>query len=657
MAGVVAYFRKNIEQTFVLAVLVSVILLNWFVPYKIAFLNFYYLPIMLLGYFMGKETSILGSLLCIFVVTIFALISPDSFLVGKGFLDVAMSLVTWASFILLSGILVGTLQGRLADENRRTHELNQELSESYGKLSEVNESLLSSNKALEDKTTELEFAKHTIENLKEKVEDTLYSTMDASVAKLLIQNRLRNEKKNISLLFSDLVGFTVVAEENQPETVINELNKYIALMESTILNYWGHIDKYQGDGIMCEFGAPHDYDHHGLQAVIAGMKMQERLAEADLRWPWQMRIGIGSGSCITGMIGLRRKSYTAIGDVVNVASRLEQICPPGGIFIDEETFQRVQDFIEVRKVKSFGKERKRDHDLFDKIVEREKNLQAEPDNLDLLMEVGRMYFELREVSKAVQYFERAHSIDPENAEIKLLYAEANLKRDQYEKIEIKGKKDRISVFEVVGIKDSMMDRRRIPQPFYDRYRHVEDLIEIPNDVILPAEALDGTVGHSKIVAILSYAIGDVLGLTEQDKRNLLIAGYLEDIGKQIIPHVILNRRGSLMDTEVVEVQKHPIESVKILKSMGYVTPDILEIVEHHHERFNGEGYPHQKVGEDIPLGARITAVADSYNALISWRPYREGWERRSALAEIEKDTQEGKFDRRCVDVLTDLMAD
>src|SRR5207244_5672372 len=124
-----------------------------------------------------------------------------------------------------------------------------------------------------ERTEELEKSKHSIEALKAKVEEALYATMDSSVVKLLIEGRLRNEKRNVSILFSDLVGFTTHSEQNPPEIVIRDLNRYIGDMEPILLAYRGHIDRYMGDGIMCEFGAPLDYETYRILSVLAALKM------------------------------------------------------------------------------------------------------------------------------------------------------------------------------------------------------------------------------------------------------------------------------------------------------------------------------------------------------------------------------------------------
>ena len=81
---------------------------------------------------------------------------------------------------------------------------------------------------------------------------------------------------------------------------------------------------------------------------------------------------------------------------------------------------------------------------------------------------------------------------------------------------------------------------------------------------------------------------------------------------------------------------------------------LLDIVLHHHERWNGRGYPDRLKGEAIPIGARITAVAEAYSALTSWRPYHEAWDSRVALNEIRSDMERGRFDPRVVEALNEV---
>ena len=155
----------------------------------------------------------------------------------------------------------------LQHQQAELHQANLTLSESSENLVALNRSLQSqqdevtkANITLKERSSELEQAKRAVEALKTKVEEALYSTMDPSVVNLLIEGRLRNEKRNLSVFFSDLVGFSTYSEEKPPEVVIKDLNRYIGDMEPILINFRGHIDKYMGDGIMCEFGAPLEYE-------------------------------------------------------------------------------------------------------------------------------------------------------------------------------------------------------------------------------------------------------------------------------------------------------------------------------------------------------------------------------------------------------------
>jgi len=92
-----------------------------------------------------------------------------------------------------------------------------------------------------------------------------------------------------------------------------------------------------------------------------------------------------------------------------------------------------------------------------------------------------------------------------------------------------------------------------------------------------------------------------------------------------------------------------------LKRLGYVEPQLLEIVGHHREVWKGDGYPDGLQGEAIPIGARITAVAEAYSALTSWRPYREAWDARMALSELRKGAEHGRYDPQIVETLIELL--
>jgi HD-GYP domain-containing protein (c-di-GMP phosphodiesterase class II) len=651
------YFLGNFENLFVLMTLLSTVVVNYLVPAKLAFLNFYFLPIILAGYYLGRRSAVLGALLCALLMTVYVVLFPEAFQVGGSPLDVYTFIAAWAGFLILAGAVVGRLQEKLADEVRTTGALNQELREREQALTAANQVLKDYGENLEvrvrERTEELEASKRSVEAMKAKVEDTLYATMDASVANLLIEGRLRNEKRNLAVMFSDLSGFTSYSEDRPPELVIRDLNRYLAEIEPIILAYRGHIDKYMGDGTMCEFGAPHDSEAYRLQAVLAAIKMQERVAAGD--YPWTMRIGIASGLAITGMIGSRRQTYTAIGDVVNLASRLEKLAAPGRILIDRYTYEDVARFVEATKKRDLPLREIRD-------AERERQLEALHEQMtggatdaERFYKIGQLHQEMNEPVEALQYFERALRLDPQHVHFKVAYAEARMRLDSNGTISVKGKRKRVEAFEVVGLRDPLSDREKFPEGFYNDYKHVADRIQVPADLILPIEARDARIGHATTVAIISYAIADVLGFADHDRMDILRAGYLADIGMEIVPHHLLNRRGSLGGTEYEAIKKHPLAGERLLRTMGYQSEGVLSIIRSSHELMDGSGYPERLRGESIPLGARILVVADAYDALTSWRPYRDALARDAALDEIQRSCARGIYDARVVEALLKLI--
>ncbi len=269
--------------------------------------------------------------------------------------------------------------------------------------------------------------------------------------------------------------------------------------------------------------------------------------------------------------------------------------------------------------------------------------------------MGKVHFGLHDASAAISCFERALALDPDSTDLRLAYADANLKRDEFEKFQLKGKLHKIAVYEVRSIKSRWHDHSVIPRAVSERYREVEAAIKVPVDLVLAVESLDGSIGRGLLVAMLSYALADRLNLNEDLKLNILQAGFLQDIGKEAIPHHILNRQASLTLQDIKFVENFVLESVASLKRLGYVNDQFLEIVRHHHELWNGNGYPDGLKGEEIPIGARRTAVAEAYSAMTSWRPYRGPWDVRLALNEIRKNTEKGFYDPQVVDVLLEVL--
>ncbi len=153
------------------------------------------------------------------------------------------------------------------------------------------------------------------------------------------------------------------------------------------------------------------------------------------------------------------------------------------------------------------------------------------------------------------------------------------------------------------------------------------------------EALDAkdskTSGHSNQVCKYAMVIGKQMGLSGEQLERLRVAALLHDIGKIGVSEAILLKPGKLNEEEWGKVIKHAEISEKILKPLG-LPEEILSFIRHHHERYNGEGYPDKKKHDEIPLGARILCVADSFEAMLAERPYRQGMSKEDAVKELKK---------------------
>jgi class 3 adenylate cyclase len=618
------FFARHLELVFVVLVGGMVVTVFYYFPYKIAFLNFFYLPVLAAAYFMGRRKAVMGATLCILLMVFLAYLHPDWFTVVGTRLNTLLLLATWGGFLILASAGVGSLQERLALGFEETHQLLEELKRS-----------------------------RVVQEMKEKVEKTLYSTLDPVVARLATEGKLRYEKREVSIMFTDLTNFTTYSDQNRPDVVLEDLNRFLGQIEPIIEQFRGHIDKYMGDGVMVEFGAPIDYERHALLAVIAGLKMQEKVKA--LQFPWRLRLGIATGSVIVGMMGVRRQAYSAVGDRVNIAKRLEEICQPDKVYIDEPTYLAVQPFVHATKLRNAGYSRQQDIEQLERLRCLEDRLGREGESPELLFEMGQTHFALRDATSAIRCYERALTLDPNATAIKLAYADASIKKDEFEKVQLKGKLRKITVYDVIGLKDRWEDPDVIPPALAAKYRDVEAQSEVPHDQMLAVQALDGSIGHGRVVGLLAYAIADHLKASEALKKLVLQAGFVQDIGKEAVPHHILNRPGSLTEQESKLLENYVQESVATLKRLGYVDPRLLEIVNHHHEAWNGTGYPAGLRGEAIPIGARITTVAEAYSALTAWRPYREAWDSRMAISAIRKEVEKGRLDPNVVAALLELL--
>ena len=143
-----------------------------------------------------------------------------------------------------------------------------------------------------------------------------------------------------------------------------------------------------------------------------------------------------------------------------------------------------------------------------------------------------------------------------------------------------------------------------------------------------------TRGHSERVARLSVTIARGLELPEQEVQAIHVASILHDVGKIVTDRTILVKSSSLTRAEKRELQKHPKRSYDILSEIRFPYPDVALLARHHHEWVDGSGYPDAKREGQIPIGARIIAVADAFDAMMSNRPYRKSLPLTHAIAEI-----------------------
>lgn len=653
------YLIDNFEGVFILIILTFVSAIVWFVDAKLSFLNFFYLPVLLSSYYLGIRSGVLGAFFTFLVIVIFAGIYPERFMVEIDLFGLWAFILTWAGFLILTAVIVGfthrELQEKMTEALRAKAEAsgNAELLEQT--MTTIREFESELDFKVEERTRALEEKTKSIRAHKEKVEEALYSTMDPAVVKLMIENRIRTENRRISVMFSDLKGFTQYSEEHSAEVVITELNKYLGDMENILLTYNAHIDKYMGDGIMSEFGAPIRYERHALLAVAAAWKMQERMRKAN--YPFKLRIGISTGVATTGIIGAKRQSFTAFGDTVNLASRIEGMCEPGAVTVDEATYKECNEIFEFRPVSGLASYTQFENaTVVDEINSLMTEIEANPRDVNLRISVAKLLRQANDPEQAHLQLKAAMSMEPENSDVKVAYAENSVVLEQQRDLTVRGRRSTVHLYEVVKFKNPLERNVQLPKQLLEGIEpKLNKLVSYPEDLVLPVECIDGSVGFSRLVGITAYLIADRMGMVDQEKHDILEAGYLGQIGKTIVPENILNRNGGLTEDDFTHIHMHPREGVRKLRNIGYENERMLELIECSHENYDGSGYPAGIKGDNIPLGARILAVSEAYVSLTSKRPYRDPWEGNAAFNEIGKYVRSGKFDPAVVDVLGDIV--
>lgn len=144
-----------------------------------------------------------------------------------------------------------------------------------------------------------------------------------------------------------------------------------------------------------------------------------------------------------------------------------------------------------------------------------------------------------------------------------------------------------------------------------------------------------THGHSRRVANHAVKMAERMGLAPREIRSVRAAAILHDVGKINTPAAVLHKPGRLTPAELGLIELHPGDGADIVSTLG--DPELTAMVRHHHERLDGSGYPDRLQGSEIPLGARIIAVADTFDAITSTRPYRPARTHRRALEILEEE--------------------
>ena len=191
--------------------------------------------------------------------------------------------------------------------------------------------------------------------------------------------------------------------------------------------------------------------------------------------------------------------------------------------------------------------------------------------------------------------------------------------------------------------------RRLEELFLAAIQSLVDALEVKDPY---------TRGHSDRVSRYGASIARALGLDDELVRQVELGGHLHDIGKIGVREAVLNKPGALTDEEYLHIMTHPMVGWQILSPLLGDAPAALRVVRWHHERFDGQGTPDRLGGEEIPVEARVTAVADAFDAMTSSRPYRAGRHMTPDAALEELGRHRGtQFDPDVLDVFTGLVRD
>jgi HD-GYP domain-containing protein (c-di-GMP phosphodiesterase class II) len=369
--------------------------------------------------------------------------------------------------------------------------------------------------------------------------------------------KLGGERRDVTILFADIRGFTSMAEKMKPEEVVDLLNTYLSGLTDIVFKFEGTLDKYIGDCVMAVFGAPISHYNDVERAAVTAIEMQGYVRELNIDRVKEglpevaIGIGINSGHAISGNMGsIDRMDYTVIGDVVNIAARLESIAGKGQILTTKEVFDEIQ------------------------------------------------------------YAVEGSFIDT---------------------INVKGRAQPIDVYEIRGL-------------IAEKYLSVIERVE-------PYK-----VGHYLNIARDAELIGLKLGFSPEELVNLRSSILLIDIGRIGLSEGIFNKKEKLTKEEYEIVKSHVLRGAEYVEKKLNLHGEGVRLVKHHHEFYDGTGYPDGLKGEDIPIWARIVSLVESYHAMISERPFREPMTEEQAIAVLDEERGK-KYDPALVDLYLEILTE
>ena len=262
-----------------------------------------------------------------------------------------------------------------------------------------------------------------------RMKTTLYRYMTPSVAEQVMalgeDSLMVGKRRDVTVLFSDIRGYTTLTESLEASQVVSMLNEYFETMVEAVFNHQGTLDKFIGDALMAVFGAPLPLENHGWSAVESALDMRERLIHfnrsrrASNQPIINIGIGLSSGEVVSGNIGSRRKmEYTVIGDGVNLSSRLEGVTKQYGcdIVMSEHTYERCRDLVWVRELDlTRVKGKTKPVKIYELIGSRQSHQLAPKtqDFLDLYHQ-GRKAYTSQKFTRALEIFTRAKVMRPQD---------------------------------------------------------------------------------------------------------------------------------------------------------------------------------------------------------------------------------------------------